>query len=779
MSKKLEQTLAIAQDNIMGQMLQTLADQLGVTEEALERLGIGWLPVVEFKNSTSMTGWWAIPEYDPRGNLVGIGLRAQDGNKLMYPGGKRGLTFAVNQEHRNKVRYRPGAHNWVRTHEAGLDCPVCGKPDGCLLSKDDPEDPSAVICRVQEEGSKKTLGLGWLHILKQEAGINKNATLLAESDKPIVIVEGMTDAAAAISMGFEAVGRPSDRSGLAALGEMVRGRDIIVVGENDQKADGRAPGYEGMRATAKALQDRCPSVLKVMPPKPYKDLRTWYRETELTADEFLDYVKDRADDTVENPILKDDNPTTAARQFIKDKFTGPDGLSVARWMTSAYHVHKDGCYHKASPEHMEIALRRWSEGRMYLTQKPNSPDPVLMPVKQTKGWIGNVMAAIPAETTPGLFVDNLSPPMWMPGFTGQDPKLIIPFRNGLLDVEAWCRGSRHALMPHTPRFFCLHCLPYDFDPEAVDKYWRPFLRSTISDDPGKIGLLQEWYGYCLTGLTRYQKFLILVGARNSGKSVILNTLEDVVGEENVGAGDFEVMGDKFGYAGQVGKLVTTFDEVKITKSTNTPKLAQRIKQLSGEASVAVEEKGKNSRLGRLNCRMLMTCNAMPYINDTEDAMYRRLMVIRFEKTAEVIDDTLRDKFRTELPAIALWGLKGLRRLFRNGKFSVPNSMKRELDRWNVATNPIGEFLKIACEYDSSSITSESVLFTAFNSYMEQRHRDLERYSIVRFADAVCNNSNGRVRHADQLVLGHEVPTPCLTGIKLKGWAEQRLLVEGD
>ena len=46
-------------------------------------------------------------------------------------------------------------------------CPVCGKPDGCLLA----EDASAAICLRISAGSKKkvgTSGAGWLHILSDK-----------------------------------------------------------------------------------------------------------------------------------------------------------------------------------------------------------------------------------------------------------------------------------------------------------------------------------------------------------------------------------------------------------------------------------------------------------------------------------------------------------------------------------------------------------------------------------------------------------------------------------
>jgi len=60
----------------------TLAEELGVSAEALERLGVGW-------NGSS----WSFPERDATGNVIGISVRYGDGTKKRLKGGKAGLTF--------------------------------------------------------------------------------------------------------------------------------------------------------------------------------------------------------------------------------------------------------------------------------------------------------------------------------------------------------------------------------------------------------------------------------------------------------------------------------------------------------------------------------------------------------------------------------------------------------------------------------------------------------------------------------------------------------------
>jgi len=94
---------------------------------------------------------------------------------------------------------------------------------------------------------------------------------------PIFVPEGASDTAAILSMGRTAVGRPSCSGGVSHLIQLFRndGRDIIVVGDNDEK-NGRWPGRDGAIKTAQQLQEALQQDVKwVMPPEGFKDIREY------------------------------------------------------------------------------------------------------------------------------------------------------------------------------------------------------------------------------------------------------------------------------------------------------------------------------------------------------------------------------------------------------------------------------------------------------------------------------------------------------------------------
>src|SRR5437879_2927341 len=81
-----------------------------------------------------------------------------------------------------------------------------------------------------------------------------------ERDGPVYLPEGPSDVLALTAMNLSAVGRPSNLGGIDHLVKLLRGlppeRCIVVLGEFDQKANGKWPGRDGAVATANSLREK-------------------------------------------------------------------------------------------------------------------------------------------------------------------------------------------------------------------------------------------------------------------------------------------------------------------------------------------------------------------------------------------------------------------------------------------------------------------------------------------------------------------------------------------
>lgn len=87
---------------------------------------------------------------------------------------------------------------------------------------------------------------------------------------PVLLCEGPTDTAAALDLGFDAIGRPNCNSVMKMAVAVAKGRaEVVVVADNDPA------GRTGAQKLAGTLALCCPRVKIVVPPDGIKDLRQW------------------------------------------------------------------------------------------------------------------------------------------------------------------------------------------------------------------------------------------------------------------------------------------------------------------------------------------------------------------------------------------------------------------------------------------------------------------------------------------------------------------------
>jgi len=94
----------------------------------------------------------------------------------------------------------------------------------------------------------------------------------------ITVVEGGSDTAAGLTLGWNVIGRPSAGDGASHLASLLKKAEgqIYVLGDNDPKRDGTWPGRRGAEKVANTLQKSLNAPVSVTSiPMEFKDLRTW------------------------------------------------------------------------------------------------------------------------------------------------------------------------------------------------------------------------------------------------------------------------------------------------------------------------------------------------------------------------------------------------------------------------------------------------------------------------------------------------------------------------
>ena len=700
----------VYKNNVTKGMLEHFAEELGVTVESLETLGVGYY---------SGEYAWVFAERNAKGDIIGLLKRYHNGKKFMEHGSKRGLIYAYNSDHAiGDKRYDAGKFHWVRVGDAKIGntgdvvCPVCAKPDWCLVSSDDPENPSAAVCSRISEGSIRELpGCGYLHILDQKrqsgqvSGVHH--AILHRTDLPIIIVEGASDVLAAMALGFVAIGRPSAEGGMAILKEMpLTGHEVWIIGDNDAGA-----GEAGMKKTHLNIKDAIENIKCILPPEGIKDLRQWVQHG-LTQTSLFEYVGEHGGDNkeIDPNIFADDIAFLIAERFINE-FHTLNGVPVLRNYRGQWMEWYKDHYKELSLSSFKGKLYEFLEGKKFIKTTANGKD--IVSYKPTRSKVGDIIDALnrwcPVEK---------DPPVWLDKEDHPHPNNLIIFKNGMLDVTEYMKGNIVLHNPD-PRLFTYNVFPYDFDENVWSNLYDDTCSQIFNEDAECIRALAQWFGYNLVPDMTQEKLMIFIGDTRTGKSTILETLHSMLGKDQYSATSFQALANTHGLYSLIGKLAATLGDARTPRKGEADAALQTILQITGRDSITINPKYLQQFDAYMTCRFTIAMNDLPGFSDPAKALVARSIILNFPNSYVGREDfTLKDRLRKEaregkLINFALQGLKDLR---EQGRFTMPESSKLLLQQLTEITAPVTAFVKECCTKNVDTYVTRSQLYEAWEMW---------------------------------------------------------------
>jgi len=326
----------------------------------------------------------------------------------------------------------------------------------------------------------------------------------------------------------------------------------------------------------------------------------------------------------------------------------------------------------------------------------------------TRHKIVNVLEALAAVVQLSRDID---PPSWInPHSAESDAGQVISCHNGLLDL------TTRILHGHSPALFNLASVPFDYDPHTDEPVeWLDFLASVWGDDRDSIALLQEYFGYILSGRLDMQKALLLVGPIRSGKGTIERVLTALMGH-NIASPTLAGLNTNFGLSPLIGKPLAFVTDARLG---NAPShiVVERLLSITGEDWLTIDRKYREPWTGKLPTRFVILSNELPKFRDSSGAIATRLLILKMtESFLGREDHELDTKLRDELGAILVWALEGLDRLTRKGRFTEPQSSRDAAALMMDLASPVSAFVRERCVRDPDAIVARDELYAAWRTW---------------------------------------------------------------
>lgn len=308
--------------------------------------------------------------------------------------------------------------------------------------------------------------------------------------------------------------------------------------------------------------------------------------------------------------------------------------------------------------------------------------------------------------------------IWIDKREHPNPKKLIVFKNGILDVELWLKDPSIDLIPHTPLLLNANALNFDFNPEVpIPIEWTQFLNTIWLNDTESQNTLQEWIGYLLTQDTKYHKILLMVGPPRSGKGTIGRVLHELLGPSNVAGPTLSSLGGEFGLQPLLNKMLATISDARLSSKGVNSVIIERLLSISGEDPLTINRKFLDPVTAQLPTRMMIMTNELPNLKDASGALAKRYIVLTLEKTWLGNEDTsLINRLLLELPNIVIWALQGLLRLQQRGRFLQPTSSSQMIEELEALMSPIKAFIEERCDLSPLNEISVTDLFNAWENW---------------------------------------------------------------
>ena len=297
------------------------------------------------------------------------------------------------------------------------------------------------------------------------------------------------------------------------------------------------------------------------------------------------------------------------------------------------------------------------------------------------------------------------------------PARWVPFNDCLLDPLTW---EEH---PYKNEFFCVNRLPHNWrdcknatDGTETEKY----LHFAIPDEQDREMAL-EYDGLSCNKDTAFQKAMLYVGQGGSGKSVKIRILQSILGTENYSNIGLFDLGKRFMPGLLLGKLANICSDLPIRALSD--EASEALKLIVGEDTIFHETKGENGFFFTPYCKMTFSTNMLPQVLDERNnAVFRRLLILRMDNTPEHPDVNLFSKLEKELPYYIRLIMEALHRLYERGFILESENSKGEITQMKKDSDTTADFLDMCCTVEPKARVDRGELFARYEKHCEDEGR---------------------------------------------------------
>jgi len=260
------------------------------------------------------------------------------------------------------------------------------------------------------------------------------------------------------------------------------------------------------------------------------------------------------------------------------------------------------------------------------------------------------------------------------------------------------------LEPVKPEMYPLNSLNTTYNPDADGQELQEFIQDTI-DNEDMVKALQEFLGYSLTWpSSKYEKMLLILGGTDTGKSTLIEVIEELYGDSTITKISFPQLG--MDRAFHVPDLKDSILNIDTDMEDQDIQRKSRVKKIISKEEIYAEAKGKDGYNMTPKANHLVTSNNCPEHSDSTDAYFNRFITLtatsRIPESEK--DRELSEKLKTDenIEWLFNWALGGLDRLNQQNDFTWNPTEYETKKLWDRFGNSVQQFIADQITVDSQN-----------------------------------------------------------------------------
>ena len=261
--------------------------------------------------------------------------------------------------------------------------------------------------------------------------------------------------------------------------------------------------------------------------------------------------------------------------------------------------------------------------------------------------------------------------------------------NGVLDIS---NPSKPELENHTPDYLLTSDINSPYNESDECPKWIANLKE-VMPNPQDRKKFQEFAGYILHHWNnRFNRSILLLGPTQSGKSVLLHVLEEIIGTENILNKSIQrLSNNRFAISGLSGNIANIDADLGTSKLEDTG----MFKKLAAGDRVTAEAKYEDPYDYQPTQKLLFSANQVPEVERADDAFYERWLFAEIPETIprEDRNPDLENELLQEKAGILNWMLEGYARLMDQSGFTGERNLADKKAMWNGYGDSIDRFIE--------------------------------------------------------------------------------------